>query len=59
MSEDQPVFLVMCALFKEPDNHPKRQQRRNEENKPGDEFSCVFQIIEPGLRNCLTKRLLP
>ena len=49
MREDQPVFLVMCALFKEPDNHPKRQQRRNEENKPDDEFSCVFQIIEPGL----------
>ena len=49
MSEDQPVFLVMCALFKEPDNHPKRQQRRNEENKPCAEISCVFQIIEPGL----------
>tara|TARA_B100001057_G_scaffold121453_1_gene120184 strand:+ start:219 stop:377 length:159 start_codon:yes stop_codon:yes gene_type:complete len=45
MRENYPVFFVMRALFKKPDNNPKRQKRRNKENKPNDEFSCVFQFM--------------
>ena len=48
MGKDQPVFLVMRALFKKPDNHARRHQRRNQHNDLGKKLACLFHGIELG-----------
>ena len=50
MSKDQPVFLVMRALFEKPDNHAPRHQRRNQQNDLGKKLSCLFHGIELGFK---------
>ena len=37
VGEDQPIFLVMRPLFKEPDCHAQRQQRGDHLDEPGKE----------------------
>ena len=48
MGKDQPVFLVMRALFEKPDNHARRHQRRNQHNDLGKKLAYLFHGIELG-----------
>ena len=48
MRKNQPVFLVVPALFKKPDNHARRHQRCNQQNDLGKKFACLFHGIELG-----------
>ena len=64
MGKDQPVFLVMRALFEKPDNHARGHQRCNQQNDLGKKLACLFHGIElayagqgTGLRMINTVRL--
>ena len=64
MGKDQPVFLVMRALFKKPYNHARRHQHRNQQNDLGKKLAYLFHGMElayagqgTGLRMINTVRL--
>ena len=48
VGKDQPVFLVMRALFEKPDNHARRHQRCNQQNDLGKKLACLFHGVELG-----------
>ena len=48
LGKDQPVFLVMRALFEKPDNHTRRHQRRNQHNDLGKKLAYLFHGIKLG-----------